>query len=91
MRDIWIVAENLPWAAVLVAGVKTVSQDANIVAFINGDEAAAQAVISYGASKAFALPLPAGAMWEGYTPALLEKIKAERAASGGKKASRKKA
>ncbi len=80
MRDIWIVAENLPWAAVLVAGVKTVSQDANIVAFINGDEAAAQAVISYGASKAFALPLPAGAMWEGYTPALVEKIKAEQPA-----------
>lgn len=80
MRNIWIVAENLPWATVLVAGVKTVSQDAGIVAFINGDEAAAKTVISCGAQKAFALPLPAGAMWEGYTPVLVEKARAEKPA-----------
>ena len=80
MRDIWIVAENLPWAAVLIAGVKTISQDASIVAFINGDETAAKGAISHGASKAYALPLPSNSMWEGYAPAIAEKAKAENPA-----------
>ena len=77
MRDIWIVAENPAWAAVLVAGAQAISKDAKIVAFVNGDEAAAKEAGSYGASSAFAMPQPAGALWEGYAAPLAEKAKAE--------------
>jgi electron transfer flavoprotein alpha subunit len=80
MRDIWVIAENLPWAAVLIAGAQTISKEAKIVAFVNGDEAAAKGAIAHGASSAFFLPLPANAMWEGYTPALAEKAKADKPA-----------
>ncbi len=83
MRDIWIVAENLPWAAALIAGAKALGPDAagaKIVAFVNGDEAAAKGAIAHGATSAFALPLPASTLWEGYTPALVEKAKAEKPA-----------
>ena len=80
MRAIWIIAETLPWAAVLAATAQQVDSGAAVTAFINGDEAAAKQVISFGASKAFALPLPANALWESYTPAVLEKIKAEKPA-----------
>jgi electron transfer flavoprotein alpha subunit len=80
MRDIWIVAENPAWAAVLVAGAKAVSTDAKIVAFVNGDEAAAKEAGSYGATAAFAMPQPAGGLWEGYAAPLAEKAKAEKPA-----------
>ncbi|MDR2162196.1 MAG: electron transfer flavoprotein subunit alpha/FixB family protein [Desulfovibrio sp.] len=80
MRDIWVIAEDLPWAAVLIAGAQTISKEANIVAFINGDEAAAKGAIAHGASSAFSLPLPPAAMWEGYTPALAEKAKTDKPA-----------
>ena len=77
MRDIWIVAENPAWAAVLVAGAQAISKDAKIVAFVNGDEAAAKEAGSYGASAAFAMPQPADGLWEGYAAPLAEKAKAE--------------
>lgn len=80
MRDIWIVAENSAWAAVMVAGAKTVSADAAITAFVNGDEAAAKEAVACGASSAFSLPLPADAMWEGYAAPLAEKAKADKPA-----------
>ena len=77
MRDIWIVAENPAWAAVLFAGAKAISADAKIVAFVNGDEAAAKDAGSYGAAAAFAMPQPADGLWEGYAKPLAEKAKAE--------------
>ena len=77
MRDIWIVAENPAWAAVLAAGVQAISKDAKIVAFVNGDEAAAKEAGSYGAAAAFAMPQPADGLWEGYAAPLAEKAKAE--------------
>jgi electron transfer flavoprotein alpha subunit len=77
MRDIWIVAENPAWAAVLAAGAKAVSQDATIVAFVNGDEATAKEAGSYGAKAAFAMPQPADGLWEDYAKPLAEKAKAE--------------
>ncbi len=77
MRDIWIVAENPAWAAVLVAGAKMISQDAKIVAFVNGDEAAAKDAASYGAAAAFAMPRPAEGLWEDYAKSLAEKASAE--------------
>lgn len=80
MRDIWIVAENLPWAAVLAVGAKSISADAKIVAFVNGDEAAAKGSIAYGASAAFSLAQPADGIWEGYAKPLAEKAKAEKPA-----------
>ena len=80
MSDIWVVAENLPWAAVLIAGAQTINKDAKVVAFVNGDEADAKGAIAHGASAAYFLPLPPNSMWEGYTPALAEKAKAEKPA-----------
>ncbi|MDR2051445.1 MAG: electron transfer flavoprotein subunit alpha/FixB family protein [Deltaproteobacteria bacterium] len=80
MRDIWIIAENLPWAGTLAAGAASIGKGAKIVAFVNGDEAEAKAVIAQGAAEAFYLPLPAAAPWEGYAPALAEKAKADKPA-----------
>jgi electron transfer flavoprotein alpha subunit len=80
MSDIWIVAETLPWAAVLVAGAKKISADAKIVAFVKGDEAAAKGAIAFGAQSAFSLPQPAGGVWEGYAKPLAEKAKADKPA-----------
>ena len=80
MRDIWVIAENLPWAAAMITGAKSISADAKIVVFVNGDEAAAKSAVSMGAASAFYLPLPANAMWESYAPALVEKAKADKPA-----------
>ncbi|MDR2076686.1 MAG: electron transfer flavoprotein subunit alpha/FixB family protein [Desulfovibrio sp.] len=80
MRDIWVIAENLPWAAVLIAGAQTINKEAKIVAFVNGGESEAKGAIAHGASSAFFLPLPANAIWEGYVPALAEKAKADKPA-----------
>ena len=80
MRDIWIVAENPAWAAVLAAGAQAISKDAKIVAFVNGDEAAAKEAGSFGAAAAFAMPQPADGLWEGYAAPLAEKAKAEQPA-----------
>ena len=77
MRDIWIVAENPAWAAVLSAGAQAISKDAKIVAFVNGDETAAKEAGSYGASSAFSIPQPADGLWEGYAVPLAEKAKAD--------------
>ncbi|MDR2820234.1 MAG: electron transfer flavoprotein subunit alpha/FixB family protein [Desulfovibrio sp.] len=78
MSDIWVIAENLPWAATLIAGAASIKNDAKITAFVNGDEAAAGGAIAAGAAEAFYLPLPANAVWEGYAPALSEKARAEK-------------
>lgn len=78
MRDIWILAENPAWAAVMIAGAKTVSPDAAITAFVNGDEAAAKEAVACGASCAFSLPLPADGMWESYAAPLAEKAGADK-------------
>jgi electron transfer flavoprotein alpha subunit len=80
MRDIWIVAENLPWARTLAAGASSIGQGAKIVAFVHGGEAEAKEAIACGAAEAFYLPLPADAPWEAYTPTLAEKAKAEKPA-----------
>jgi electron transfer flavoprotein alpha subunit len=80
MSDIWVVAENPAWAAVLISAAKTVKADATITVFVKGSEAEAKETITYGAASAFALPLPADGLWEGYLPALVEKAKAEKPA-----------
>ena len=80
MRDIWIVAENPAWAAVLTAGAQSISKDAKIISFVNGDEAAAKDAASFGAAAAFALPQPEGGLWEGYAAPLAEKAKADQPA-----------
>ena len=77
MRDIWIVAENPAWAAVLSAGAQAISKDAKIVVFVNGDETAAKEAGSYGASSAFAIPQPADGLWEDYAAPLAAKAKAD--------------
>jgi electron transfer flavoprotein alpha subunit len=74
----WIVAETPQLAAELVSGAKAIGKGGTVVAFVGGDEAAAKTVIGHGADKAYALPLPADAMWEAYTPVLAEKAKAEK-------------
>ena len=78
MSDMWIVAETPQLAAELVSGAKEISKGGAVVAFVGGDEAAAKTVIGYGADKAYAMPLPAAAMWESYTPVLADKAKAEK-------------
>jgi electron transfer flavoprotein alpha subunit len=78
MRDIWIVADNAVWAAELVSGAKSVSADAQVTAFVQGDEAAAKQAVAGGAVAAFAMPLPADGMWEDYVAALAEKAKADK-------------
>lgn len=80
MRAIWIIAENLPWLAVLAAGARTLAADATITAFVNGDQDAAKKAIGFGADKAFALPMHGNTMWESYTPLLAEKARAEQPA-----------
>ena len=80
MRDIWIVAENPAWAAVLTAGAQAISQDAKTVVFVNGDEAAAKQAGSYGAAAAYALPQPDGGLWEDYARPLAEKAQADQPA-----------
>lgn len=80
MRDIWIVAENPAWAAVLAAGAQAISKDATIVAFVNGDESAAKEAGSYGTAAAFAMPQPADGLWEGYAAPLAEKAKTDQPA-----------
>lgn len=80
MRDIWIIADNAAWGAVLVSGAKSVSGDAAIKAFVNGDEATTKNVVATGAAEGFSLPLPANGLWEGYAAPLAEKAKAEQPA-----------
>ena len=80
MRAIWIVAENPVWAAVLVTAAQNADKDAEITAFVNGDEAAAKSAIACGAKAAFSLPMPADGMWEGYAKPLAEKAAAEKPA-----------
>ncbi len=77
MSKIWIIAENTAWMAVLAACAKSLQPDAEITAFVNGDEAAAKQGVALGAQAAFALPLPADAPWENYTPVLAEKARAD--------------
>ncbi|MDR2503154.1 MAG: electron transfer flavoprotein subunit alpha/FixB family protein [Deltaproteobacteria bacterium] len=78
MRDIWIIAENTPWARTLAAAAATLSKGAKTIAFVNGDEAAAKDAIAHGAAEAYSLPLPADAPWEAYTPALADKAGKEK-------------
>lgn len=80
MRDIWVIAENIFWASTMITGAKTISADAKIVVFVNGDEADAKQATAMGAASAFYLPLPADKEWEGYTAALVEKAKADKPA-----------
>jgi electron transfer flavoprotein alpha subunit len=80
MTDIWVVAENCDWAAVLVSAAKALSADAKITAFVRGGEDEAKKSFAFGADSAFAMPLPADGLWEGYAPALAEKAKAEKPA-----------
>jgi len=78
MSDMWIVAETPQLAAELVRGAKDIGKGGAVVAFVGGDEAAAKTVVGSGADKAYALPLPADAMWESYATVLAEKAKAEK-------------
>jgi electron transfer flavoprotein alpha subunit len=80
MTDIWVVAENSDWAAVLISAAKAISADAEITAFVRGGEAEAKETLAFGAGSSFAMPLPADGLWEGYAPALAGKAKAEKPA-----------
>ena len=75
MLKIWIIAENTAWMGVLAAHAKALAPDADISAFIIGDEAAAKQGIAFGAKEAYALPLPENALWESYAPVLAEKAR----------------
>ena len=75
---VWVIAENTALAMELVSGAKAISNGAaEVTAFVEGDAAAAQQVAEHGAATAVAMPLLAHAMWEDYTPALVEMAKAE--------------
>ncbi len=75
---VWVIAETSALAAELVSGAKTISGGAaEVTAFVGGDEVAGKYVSARGAVKVTVLPLLANAMWEDYTPALVEKAKAE--------------
>ncbi|MEG2140351.1 MAG: electron transfer flavoprotein subunit alpha/FixB family protein [Bilophila sp.] len=76
--NVWVIAETSALATELVSGAKKITKDAaQITAFVGGDEAAGKHVAACGASKVTVMPLLAQAMWEDYTPALVEKAKAE--------------
>jgi electron transfer flavoprotein alpha subunit len=79
MSDFWIVADAAPLAAELVSGAKALG-GGTITAFVGGDEAAAKNLISLGADKAYALPLPASAQWEAYASVIADKAKTEKPA-----------
>lgn len=81
MSELWIIAENVQFAAELVSGAKEIGKGASVTAFVAGDEAAAKEVISFGADKAYALPMPAGKMWDSYAMVIAEKAKAEKPAA----------
>lgn len=80
MADIWIVAENPAWAAVLVTAAKNIDAGAKITAFVKGDEAAAKEAAGYAGGAGFAMPQPADGLWEGYAGPLADKAKAENPA-----------
>ncbi len=80
MRSIWIIAEDIPALATLVSCARAVSPDAEITAFIEGDENSAREAVALGAARAYALPLPANTLWESYAPTLAEMAKAEKPA-----------
>lgn len=76
--NVWVIAENSALATELVSGAKEITKGAaQVTAFVGGDELAGKHVAACGAAKVFAMPLPANAMWEDYTPVLVEKAKAE--------------
>lgn len=76
--NVWVIAETSALATELVSGAKQITKDAaQITAFVGGDEAAGKHVAACGAVKVTVMPLLANAMWEDYTPALVEKAKAE--------------
>ncbi len=81
MSEFWIVAENVQFAAELVSGAKEIGKGAAVTAFVGGDEAAAREVVTFGADKAYALPMPAAAMWDDYAGVIAEKAKAEKPAA----------
>ncbi len=79
MKNIWIIAENLADAARLIAGAKNLAAQTTVTAFVQGDATQAAPACMHGADRAFAMPLPAGAMWEqSYLAALVEKALAEK-------------
>ena len=46
MREIWVIAENTPWLAVLITGAKALCADVKITAFIQGGEDAAKKAVT---------------------------------------------
>lgn len=71
---IWVVSEIPALAMELAGGAKTIAVDAEVTAFVGGDEAAARAV---AAETAYAAPMPADGMWEDYAPVIAGKAKEE--------------
>jgi electron transfer flavoprotein alpha subunit len=70
-NTIWIIAEKKDLAAELVGGAKEVGgADAQVTAFVAGDEAVAKELIALGAEAACAMPIPADAPWENYAKVL---------------------
>ena len=76
--NVWVIAETSALATELVSGAKTITNGAaEVTAFVGGDELAGKHVAACGASKVTAMPLLSNVMWEDYTPALVEKAKAD--------------
>lgn len=79
MKNFWIIAESVATAATMIAGAKSIDGSANIVAFVQGDDAAAKAAYQFGASKVYALPLRESTLWEeDYLPTIFDKVQADK-------------
>ena len=71
---VWIIAENKQLAAELVGGAREIGgADAQIPAFVGGDEGAAGELIAMGADSAYAMPIAADALWESYASELAKR------------------
>ena len=78
MSELWIIAEQPQMAAELINGAKEIGKGAPVAAFVAGDESVAKGLIAFGADKAYAMPLPADALWEDYAATLVAKAQAEK-------------
>jgi electron transfer flavoprotein alpha subunit len=65
---IWVVSEIPALAMELAGGAKTIDADADVTAFVGGDEADAGAV---AAGKVYNTQMPADGMWEDYAPVIV--------------------
>ncbi len=79
MKNIWIVAESVPFAAGLIAGAKSLAPQARVAAYIQGDEDVAKQAYAYGVETAYALPLQPHTLWEqDYLVPFADKVASEK-------------